>query len=130
MCHNPETHKKIAKCRKLAFLRQQIASKPKWAIRAMQVIYGFQTEAEKSTGKTINDNKRGFTIAHADIFKTYVENIDNLTPKQIAYIQKTMPKYVRQILEVSDVNKLDRMYREHQKTHPEQMELKLGSKKK
>jgi hypothetical protein len=79
------------------------------ALSALVKIYDFQTEEEQSIGGTNEYNNVGFTgvdgLILSSIAKQYI-NKGWLSPKQKAIVMKKMSKYTRQIVKISDEEKL------------------------
>jgi hypothetical protein len=92
------------------FLKSKLASDKKWANTALIKIFEFQTNDEQQTEYTKYVNSVGFSGVDAKILssltKFYAKN-GFLTPKQQIIVFKKMPKYWKQILEISDTNKLE-----------------------
>lgn len=98
------------KAARLAWYKEQIASRPQWAIRAMLRIYAYQTAAEKSVESTQEDNGVGFGGRDGFILSRFSKQVlaweaetvhkypNPLSPKQTALVLKLMPKYTAQLL--------------------------------
>ena len=109
-------HKITKKALKL-FLRQKLATDKRWALRALERIYERQTQAEKATRSTRVWNKVGFSGVHAEIMSSFAEQYarrGSLSSKQMAILQKIIPKYTRQIFELSNRQKLEAAYKKAQ----------------
>jgi len=105
---------KITNRDRLGFIRGKIGSDRNWAIRALVVIYGNQTNDEKNQGVAIYGNKIGFNSIDSKIM-TEMANFylsrNFLTDKQMAIVFSRIRKYAAQILHLSDLEKLDSMVR-------------------
>jgi hypothetical protein len=104
--------KKVTKKAQEQFLKRMLASNPNWATRALVRVYENQTEDEQNSAYTIEDNGVGFTGADATILTSFTEQYlrrGSLSPKQYTLLHKKIGKYWRQILAVSDVDKLNSM---------------------
>lgn len=92
------------------FLKEKLSTNKTWANRALVKIFEFQTSDEQTTEYTQYVNNVGFSGVDAKILssltKFYVKN-GFLTPKQQAIVFRKMPKYWKQILEISDKDKLE-----------------------
>ncbi len=103
---------------KMAFLRHKLATDASWAARGCVKIHALQTDAEKSSLDTTDDNGVGFsgfdargmsylaewivkaTNKPAKWRKTFATAIDQ--PKSIRKIHKIMPKYANQLRQIAD----------------------------
>jgi len=109
--------KKVTKASIKAFLKSKLSSDINWATRALIKIYGFQTADEQACGETHHLNGEGFTGADAEIlssFARFYEKRGFLTEKQTAIVFRKMGKYWKQILDISDKEKLEKMVVETQ----------------
>lgn len=85
---------------RIAHIREQIATKPAWALRALSVIYANQTADEQATQQTKHENGIGFTGADAEILTSFAQQYErrgSLSPKQMTILHKRMPKYAKQL---------------------------------
>ena len=84
------------------YLKIQLATNPKWALRALERIHSEnQTEQEKACRTTIEDNGIGFTGVDGFIlssFATQYKRRHTLSDKQMDIVYKKMPKYWKQVL--------------------------------
>ena len=95
------------------FVKEKLSTDKAWAIRALEIIYDYQTSDEKAVRRTKHANSVGFSAADAKIlsgFHSFYKKNKFLTDKQTYRLHKLMPKYWRQIIEVSDANKLLKAY--------------------
>lgn len=93
---------KVTKKAKQAALKNQLGTNPKWALRALTVVYGYQTADEQGSGVTIAQNGVGFSGMDAEILSSFAEQVKRgrtLSPKQMGLLFKKMPRYWRQILD-------------------------------
>lgn len=104
--------KKITKKAMTEFVQQKLATDDKWAKKALKVINGRQTKAERVCAQTAEANGVGFSMTHAFLSKyaEFYEKRGFLSPKQMATVKKFIKKYHRQIIEVSDVDKLEKAF--------------------
>ena len=94
------------------FIKERLSNSQVWVNKALLKIYEFQTVAEQEFGVTIENNKVGFNGSDSEILSSFAEQLKKrgfLTPKQEFLAKKKMKKYWRQILEISDKEKLDTM---------------------
>lgn len=90
-------------------IKNQLATNPAWALRALVKIYERQTADEQCSGITKEDNGVGFSGVDATIlssFATQVLNGRNLSAKQMAIVYKKMPRYHRQVISLISEEKL------------------------
>ena len=70
-------------------------------IRAILVIYSYQTDNEKAWGETKYDNGMGFNGLDANLLSSFAQQYEQrhfLTDKQLFIARKKMPKYAGQLL--------------------------------
>ena len=102
--------KKVTKSQQQAFLKDMLSKNEIWALKALKLIYDKQTSAEQDSGYTQVLNGVGFSGAHGEIMSSFAEQLSKrnfLSPKQMAIVFKIIPKYWKQILKISDVEKLN-----------------------
>lgn len=83
-------------------IRQRMASDPALCVEAMEIIHTYQVRDEYNSGNVYYANNMGFTPADARFLTSLCEwkvAHNGLTPKQISYVVKLMPKYARQIFD-------------------------------
>lgn len=93
-------------------IKNQLATNPVWALRALVKIYERQTADEQCSGITKEDNGVGFSGVDATIlssFATQVLNGRNLSAKQMAIVYKKMPRYWKQVASLIPADKLENM---------------------
>ena len=93
-------------------IKNQLATNPAWALRALVKIYERQTADEQCSGITKEDNGVGFSGVDANIlssFATQVLNGRNLSAKQMAIVYKKMPRYWKQVASLIPADKLENM---------------------
>lgn len=101
---------KITKKLMSQFVKAKLASDEKWAKKALLAIYENQTEDEQLTSATNHLNGVGFGGADAFIltrFAIQLKTRDFLSPKQMELVFHKIPRYSRQIIELSDSSKLE-----------------------
>lgn len=82
------------------FIAHMLGTNPAWAMRAITVLYAFQTADEQVSGSTKEHNGAGFNGTDAFILSSFAEQIAKgwkLSQKQLAIAFKKLPKYSRQI---------------------------------
>ena len=92
-----------------AYLKNQLATNPAWAIKGLVKIYTLQTADEQSSGHTSHDNGVGFSGCDAEILSSFATQVNrgrNLSPKQMAIVFKKMPRYWKQIASFIPEDKL------------------------
>lgn len=92
----------------IAYFKQMLSSDPNWAERAIVVLYQYQTTDEKESGETHELNNVGFSGADSYILSSFAEQINNgwhLSEKQLKIAFKKMPKYSKQLYNISTHNK-------------------------
>ncbi len=102
--------KKITKEDRKIFIQEKLRTNKVWAIRALLQIYNFQTEDEKRIEQTTHHNGVGFTGCDGEILSSFAKfylHKNYLTSKQMIYVYKKVPKYWNQIINISDITKLD-----------------------
>lgn len=82
-----------------------LASNEKANIKALMLIYSNQTSDEQKIGCNKVYNKIGFTGVDAVILSSmakFYKETGFLTPKQLEVVKKKMPKYAKQLTEISN----------------------------
>jgi hypothetical protein len=104
---------KLTKANTTTFVRQQLATKPEWAVRAMVRIFQENQTADEQTDQlTKHDNGIGFSGTDAQFLSSLAKQFiakDYLSEKQVAFVLKKMPKYVKQVITMSNKAQLDAM---------------------
>ena len=91
----------ISKETMLGYLRAQLTSNPAWAVKALTLVYSYQTADEQEDKKTSLKNGAGFNGLDAEILSSFSEQVlkgRKLSPKQMAIVHRKMPRYARQVL--------------------------------
>ena len=84
----------------VAGIRENLASSDEWCLRGLIAIFNGQTEDEKATATTKEDNGIGFTGVDAELLTSFaIQYIDRgrLTGKQMIYLRKKITKYAAQL---------------------------------
>jgi hypothetical protein len=88
------------------FVRHMLATDDGWAIKALvRIFQENQTPSEQSSGSTTVDNGIGFTGVDAQFLSSLAQaylRYSRLSPKQLAWLHKKMPKYHGQVIKMSD----------------------------
>ena len=87
---------------KIAHVREMLASSQKWAERGLIRIFENQTEDEQAAGDVVHNNGIGFTGADAEFLSSLAKQVQagrTLSPKQMVWVHKKMPKYAKQLVE-------------------------------
>ncbi len=82
---------------------ENLTTNDKWLYHGILAIYAGQTQEEKHSGQTVEDNGIGFSGVDAFILTSYAEQIKVrgfLTPKQIELARKKMTKYAGQLMKI------------------------------
>ena len=104
--------KKITKGAIAEYVREQLKTNDRWAKHALLKIYELQTAEEQASGYTKVYNGVGFSGVHGEIMSSFAEQLLNkgwLSPKQMNYVHKIISKYTRQVIMISDIDKLTAM---------------------
>lgn len=104
--------KKITITQRREFIREMLKSNKAWALRALTIVFNNQTADEQVSEDTRYQNGIGFTGADASFLTSLAKQYQKwgrLSEKQIACVHRKIPKYTRQILAASDIEKLDRI---------------------
>ena len=92
------------------FVKSKLSTDKTWATKALVRIYKEnQTEAEQIKEETVEDNGIGFTGTDAQFLSSLADHFITkgfLTNGQMVYVFKKMPKYWKQVMEMSDKEKL------------------------
>lgn len=98
-------------------LKYQLATLDRQALKGLVTIYGFQTCEEQEKGNTLEYNQIGFTGLDGQFLSSLAEQYiakGSLSPKQILYVKKAMPKYAGQLIAhsiaVGKIAKIDGQY--------------------
>ena len=96
----------------VTYVKNQLATNPAWATRAIVKLWQRQTADEQATQSTGQDNGIGFNGTDAFILSSFAEQINKgrtLSPKQLAIAFKKLPKYSKQIISEIPAEKLVEM---------------------
>lgn len=91
-------------------LKEKLSTNVEWAVRGLLRIYHSQTVEERMSKKSIHRNGIGFTKCDEATLTPIAKKIKAtgyVTENQLQVIFNKMPKYWKQLLELSDITKLD-----------------------
>ena len=92
------------------FVKMKLGSDAAWALKALVRIFKEnQTSAEQATESVDVDNGIGFTGTDGKFLSSLAKQFisrGSLSEKQMTFVFKKMPKYSRQVIEMSDEAKL------------------------
>ena len=103
---------KITKKLQKEFLQEKLSNNTQWAQKGLIRIYEHQTEDEQSHGDTHNLNGVGFNGVDGYILSSFSKQLIKngyLSSKQMAIVFKKMKKYWKQILVLSDEQKMNEL---------------------
>jgi len=103
---------KATKANILSFVKNQLATNETWALRGLVRIYENQTADEQASEHTSHDNGVGFTGIDGNFMTSLAKQYQqrgSLSPKQMVFVFKKMPKYAGQLVSISDETKLKAM---------------------
>lgn len=101
---------KITKSAQKEFLQRMLSTNEKWAKLALLRIYDNQTENEQRAENTSQLNGMGFTGSDGQILSSFAKQLSTkqyLSVRQVEILMPKMKKYWKQILVISDVQKLN-----------------------
>ena len=91
------------------FIKNQLATNPTWAVKALVKIYERQTIDEQNSQSTKENNGVGFNGLDANILSSFAEQVNkgrNLSVKQMTIVYKKMPRYWKQVASLIPADKL------------------------
>ena len=91
------------------FIKNQLATNPTWAVKALVKIYERQTIDEQNSQTTKENNGIGFNGLDANILSSFAEQVNkgrNLSVKQMTIVYKKMPRYWKQVASLIPADKL------------------------
>jgi len=108
---------KITQDQKKEYIKNKLATDARWAKHALLKIFEFQTEEEQHFETTCVNNNVGFTGADGEFLTSLAKQLEKkgfLSPKQMIHVYKKMPKYWKQVLNISNEEKLIDLILENQ----------------
>jgi len=100
---------KITKVQIRDFVKAKLATDPIWAQQALLKIFEFQTLEEQNSKDTIYHNGVGFNGTDGRFLSSLAIQLKKkhyLSPKQMDFVFKKIPKYWSQVVKISDKEKL------------------------
>lgn len=91
------------------YVKNQLATNPQWAVKALVKLYTYQTADEQAAGHTSHDNNVGFSGVDSQILSSFAVQVNkgrNLSVKQMNIVYKRMPRYHKQVVKFIPVDKL------------------------
>lgn len=105
---------KVTIAKKKEFLKDKLSTSQVWATRALIKIFEYQTTEEQNMQATVENNGVGFTGIDAEILSSFANQYlkrGSLSEKQLNLLMRKMPKYWKQIMHISDTEKLEELVR-------------------
>ena len=97
------------------YLKNLLKTNNKALLKAIVLIYDSQTEEEKRTNESVEDNKLGFSKIDAKDLSTVARKIKReevLTESELAKSRNKMPKYWKQLMIISKRNMQEQKVKE------------------
>ena len=91
------------------YLKNQLATNPAWAIKALVKLYTYQTACEQAVGHTEENNGVGFSGVDSEILSSFAVQINKgrtLSPKQMTIVYRKLPRYWKQVASFIPADKL------------------------
>lgn len=85
------------------YVRKMLATNRGWAEKALITLHNLQTQDEQILMQTTYKNGVGFNAVDAPFLSSLAESLErypHLTPKQLTYAHKLLPKYAHQIYQI------------------------------
>jgi len=108
-------NKKFTKKEAIAFIKNKLQSDDRWAIRALNTIFKNQTADEKLSAEAKYSNGIGFSGVDAKFLTSLalqVADRGTLSMKQMAWLKRKIGKYAKQLLSVTNMEKLKTLIEE------------------
>lgn len=107
---------KVTLKQKKQYLKLKLSTDYRWMTTALIRIYEFQTREEQNAQTTMHHNDVGFSGADGEILSSFAVQFQrrgSLSPRQCEIGFKKIPKYWKQLLNLSDNEKLENQIRKH-----------------
>lgn len=106
---NPKTLKPMKKEVIKEVVKTQLQTNQRWQLKAVQLLYSYQTKEEQDKKTTNRHNGAGFTAFDAEILSDIAlkSKFSRLQSYHYGILSKRLPKYWKQIMEASDPAKLE-----------------------
>ena len=91
------------------YFKFKLSTDRKWMERGLIILFDQQTTDEQTRRFTDNSNGVGFNKPDAKLLSSFAQQIKDgktLSSNQLIYLQRKLPKYWRQLYNVSDKNKI------------------------
>lgn len=101
----------FTKIETLAFIRMKLQTDPRWAKRACQKIFNFQTVSERNNKISVENNGVGFNKVEAPLLSAIASRLNQhnkISDKDLSTLLLRMEKYAKQVYFLSDKKKLKR----------------------
>lgn len=108
-----------------AYLQKLVRTNDKALLRSVLVIYNRQTPSERISGRSIEGNGVGFTRWDAEEMSEIAIKIKNglqLSPNEMVHARITMPKYWRQLMDISKITVAKRIEEEYNTLRSKEVE--------
>lgn len=86
-------------------VRERLEINDAWVKRAVVSIFNLQTESEKASDSTAEDNGVGFSGCDAELMSSFAKQLvqrGSLSPKQMVWARKKMLKYAGQLARIAN----------------------------
>ncbi len=107
--------KRVTWKEKEKFIKHKLMFDNNWATKALMRIYEFQTMEEREKEMSIWENGVGFDSCDSFILSSIAEFYKKrnfITPKQMDVVHRCIPKYWRQIWDISDQDIMEKLIKE------------------
>ena len=91
------------------FVVERLSTNDAWALRALVRLYDFQTREEQRTERAVQRNYSGFNKPDSRILSSFAKQYLRkgwLSEKQLWVLKQRIPKYWKQIVEISNWKQL------------------------
>lgn len=102
----------VKKCKVAEYVKLKLSTSDAWAKKALVVIYNNQTADEQSNEMTKYHNDIGFSVVDAEILSSFAKQYlakNWLSTKQMILLKKKIKKYWKQVIAVSNEERLAHM---------------------
>lgn len=85
-------------------IKEKVTTDDRWAIRAIEVLYQYQTDDEQLHGETKHHNRVGFNGPDSPFMSSLAQQLKSgrvLSQKQLYYAKKKLGKYSGQLLKIA-----------------------------
>jgi hypothetical protein len=94
------------------YVKTRLSKDPKWALRALVIMFERQTASEQVAEQTSVKNGVGFGGVDAELLSSFAKQYMSrkwLSDKQMGYLFKKIHKYWKQIVDASDKTQLEEL---------------------